>query len=381
MGKQFGKLIWLGLGVTAAILIGRAFLRRRDGYEVETVLIAGLYSTSGPSPSQVEFYSRLTSTFSPATSSMMRARQYHTATVLLPGRVLLTGGRTGGNTVWEFAEIYDANSNSFSPTALPMARQRVFHTATSLGYSTVLIAGGQDSTGAVHDTAEIYDSISDTFTLVAPLMPHSLSHHTATLLLSWDIGPWKVLLVGDGFAFLFDPLFETFTTISSPTSVRSQHTATWLGRSRSNVLIAGGRDASGMNLNTAELYRAANNNFTPISNMTDSRAEHTATRLKNGKVLIAGGIDNNGIVLDRAELFDPATNTFTPTSGRMTRPRYRHTATLLASGHVLIAAGEDDGGDLATAEIYSPVTDTFAPTGRLNVPRSGHTATSLSIGE
>src|SRR4026208_390318 len=80
------------------------------------------------------------------------------------------------------------------------------------------------------------------------------------------------------------------------------------------------------------------NCLSPALKMNAERAAHTATLLPNGKVLIAGGFREEGtseIAIASAEIFDPATNSFTPT-GDMNEPRDGHTATLLPNGQVLI---------------------------------------------
>lgn len=60
--------------------------------------------------------------------------------------------------------------------------------------------------------------------------------------------------------------------------------------------------------------------------------------------------------------------------GNMTRSHIWHTATLLQDGRVLIA-----GGDTATAEIYDPLSGTFAVTGSMSVSRGGHAAVLLPM--
>jgi Galactose oxidase, central domain len=76
-----------------------------------------------------------------------------------------------------------------------------------------------------------------------------------------------------------------------------------------------------------------------------------------------------------------STGTFTPT-GNMNVPRYGHTATLLTNGKVLIAGGTADKWQpLSSAELYDPATGTFTPTGDMTWPQSGHTATLLPDGK
>jgi hypothetical protein len=80
--------------------------------------------------------------------------------------------------------------------------------------------------------------------------------------------------------------------------------------------------------------------------------------LSNGKVLIAGGQSSFGI-LSSAEIYDPVSSTFAAT-GNLNTARICHTATLLNDGTVLIAGGETNGVTaLATAELYNPGTGTF----------------------
>jgi len=56
-------------------------------------------------------------------------------------------------------------------------------------------------------------------------------------------------------------------------------------------------------LASVELYNPATGAFAPTVNMTTPRAMHTATMLADGRVLLAGGLDANGTSLASAELF------------------------------------------------------------------------------
>jgi hypothetical protein len=146
---------------------------------------------------------------------------------------------------------------------------------------------------------------------------------------------------------------------------------------------------------TADLYDPTGS-FQPTGSMAVARESHTATLLRDGRVLVAGGARPKGIsweALPFAEIYDPGTGTFSATSN-MNEARYAHTATLLADGRVLITGGWNTGnlttaGDtpllmgrnLASAEIYDPVTASFTLTGSMSFERSFHTATLLLDGQ
>ena len=122
--------------------------------------------------------------------------------------------------------------------------------------------------------------------------------------------------------------------------------------------------------------------------MAEGRELHTATLLADGHVLITGGVTHGSPAhsLASAELYDPETGTFS-TTGPMTVGRVYQTATLLADGRVLIAGGCEHGrfyGDnpqfLASAEVYDPMTGTFAATGSMSSRRTTARAALLADG-
>ena len=71
---------------------------------------------------------------------------------------------------------------------------------------------------------------------------------------------------------------------------------------------------------------------------------------------------------------------WTPT-GNLNTPRSGHTATLLPNGKVLVAAGDNSSGAISNAELYDPSTGTWSVTGNLVTARGGHTATLLPNGK
>ena len=111
--------------------------------------------------------------------------------------------------------------------------------------------------------------------------------------------------------------------------------------------------------------------------ISTDRAAHTVTLLPNGKVLVAGGFSLRTGELASAELYDPMTGAWTLT-GSLNIAQDSHTATLLENGKVLVAGGYVDP---ASAELYDPATGTWALTGSLHVGHYVHTATRLADGK
>ncbi len=279
--------------------------------------------------------------------------------------------------------MYDANAavvlvtakpSPFSPTGHPV-HERQFHTATLLADGTVLVAGGLDGENCPEgsDFAELYNPASRSFVPTSSMIDRRYDH-TSTLLQNG-----KVLITG-GFSFdadcsqlnaapplmsaeLYDPSDGSFVPTGSMNEARGAHTATLLASGK--VLIVGGGNTgaggplfAGDGSATAELYDPATGTFTTTGKMSTARIGATATLLLDGRVLIAGGITSSSSsspALATAELYDPITGVFTVTAFMMS-PRAGHTATLLPDGKVLVTGGFSDstlvGND--TAEIYDP---------------------------
>jgi len=342
--------------------------------EAAKVLFTGGQVSGAPSIT-AETYDLTTTTFA-RTGALTVARQGHGSTLLLDGRVLVTGGRNNTDGVLSSAETYAISGSTFT-TAAAMTASRYRHSSTLLPSGRVLLAGGQNA-GGVNKTAETFDPSTSTFTTAAGAMTVPRDAHTATLLPSG-----KVLLTGgnDGTvvsrtAELFDPATGVFTTTGSMTTGRVFHTATALSHGR--VLISGGFNTA--YLSTAEVYDPVSGTFTATKgSMNTARGSHTATLLSGGTVLITGG--TSGTVLSSAEIYDPATDSFKLAAGTMTSARSLHTATLTGDDKVVLIGGTDGTNDLDTAETYTPSTQTFQPTsGILISARSAHAATLLQSG-
>jgi hypothetical protein len=268
----------------------------------------------------------------------------HTATLLLDGKVLITGGRTSTKPPnfgrMASAEIFDPATGTWTMTQ-SMGTVRDAHAAVRLQDGRVLVAGGFDTD--VLSSAELYDPRSGT----------------------WS--PTGGLNAG-----------------------RYWHSMTVLQDGR--VLAAKGSDDGDLTttLASAELYDPATGLWSKLPDSGWGSVLHTATLLPTGKVLFTsgnGGGIGGDVVYISSELFDPATKTWTATPNLL-QARYNHAATLLKSGATLITGGEDQKGRYPTlqyvtrpaVEWFDPATSAWTPSAELGTPRTGHSATLLTEG-
>ncbi|AUX36122.1 hypothetical protein SOCE836_083280 [Sorangium cellulosum] len=319
----------------------------------------------------------------------------HTATRLGgdDGRVLVVGG-WGGEAYLASAELFDPTDESWAP-AQPMSGPRHDHAALLLDSGRVLVVGGSDGSGTLA-SAELYDPAEDRWTPARP-MSDARQGATATRLdsgLILVVGGWR-----DGThlasAELYDPREDTWTAAAPMSTGRYGHTATLLGNGR--VLVTGGYDGLDA-VESAELYDPAANSWTPVQPMSAGRHRHAATLLDDGRVLVTGGAEiywgeeeeeeeeeaREGEFAS-AEIYDPVSGSWALTAP-MSFGRSQHTATLLVDGRVLVAGGSTVMGEsewsgyLANAEIYNPTAGSWSNAPAMAVGRSGHTATLLPGG-
>jgi N-acetylneuraminic acid mutarotase len=235
---------------------------------------------------------------------MAKARYTHTAILLSDGRVLVGGGIGSNGFPTNSAELYDPDTGTWSATG-SMITPCYGHTATLLTNGNVLIAGGLIQSNVILNSAELYNPASGNWTATGLLKAHR-ANHTATLLSNGQV------LIAGGYSSFYSPLGIYLMTAS------------------------------------VEQYDPVVGTWKMTNSMTDYRANHAATILRNGMVLVVGG--DHGDILNSAELYDPSTGTWTATIP-MNTPRHLHSVTLLANGGVLATAGYS-GSYLSSSELY-----------------------------
>lgn len=187
-----------------------------------------------------------------------------------------------------------------------------------------------------------------------------------------------------GEAVLVDPLW---TSVSSLVERRINHTMTLLASG--GVLIAGGNNFNAVGSidfagNTAELRDPSTGVWTSVPSMLGTRVGHTATRLGDGRVLVTGGTttgEESGAVAT-AEIYTPATNTWTAAPS-FAVARYSHAAIAVGPGDtkVLVFGGVDVNGlATASAQLYDSVSNTWSAASPMVTPRFIPTAVRLSDG-
>ena len=282
------------------------------------VLLTGKVLVTGGRPNAstnvlntAELFDPVAGTFS-ATGSMQRFRRLHRATILANGNVLITGGQGGttdtSNGTLNNAELYDPAAGTFSFTAGTMVSSRRSHLQTLLPDGRVLIVGGTGGAGnTVLNTAELYDPTTNTFAATGNM----LVARNGPFLIGLPNG--KVLVLGgndgDGnpiaSAEIYDPATGIFSATGNPVTGRIGSRALLMANGQ--VLSAGGRTSSSASsvTATAELFNHLTGTFSATGSLVTAREEPSATNLPNGQALFAGGVNAAGVELASAELYTP----------------------------------------------------------------------------
>ena len=232
------------------------------------------------------------------TVKMSACRFRHTSSMIQSNhstKVLLAGGYDGS---WlASGDVFHVTTGTFHPVNNSMTEPREFHTATALPNGHVIIAGGCRNDGDCLDTLILYNSRLNRFIPLSARMSAKRAFHTATYIPSIE----TILFVSSGTFDLFDVPTLTFIGNGTTLQDRQDHTATLLLDGR--VLFTGGSHDYGMT--SCEIYNPLTNRFTQAANMSVGRYWHTATLIpRTGAVLVCGG-RNLEDIFNSCELYSP----------------------------------------------------------------------------
>lgn len=302
------------------------------------VLVTGGCSGTGCTPVErsAELL-RIETGRSEVTRPMNEARVAHAAALLKDGRVLVVGGWTG-DMATASAEVFDQQHLSFSPVQA-MATARMDATATPLLNGLVLVTGGASATNLPVSHAEVFDSTQNRFVAVGT-MHEARAHHAAV-----RMQDGRVLVVGGqrgpnlatDSAEIYDPTTKSFTLTGSMQLPRCKHAAVLLKDGRVMV-IAGSSDCDDRRRTAqTEIYDPRTGQFTAGPPLLNARYKiiGATTVLPSGDVVVAGDATH-------AEVWTPGTPAFIEAIGSIDNGLAFSTATTLPNGSVLIIGGYDN---------------------------------------
>jgi hypothetical protein len=329
------------------------------------------------------------------TGSMNAARLYHTATLLVNGDVLVTGGENFTSGFLANAELYNPATGRWTLTG-SMTVPRVDHDAVLLQNGQVLVAGGYNASPGYLASAELYNPATGAWTATG-----SMTTGRAGFVMRLLPNGQVLAAGGDGFltsAELYNPGTGTWTATVSMTvgndtnwavplqngevfvlndNLYHPSTGTWTATARDPIgayaplaLLPNGDVFAAGGIQGNSIYHPSTDQWTnfppPPCTTIHQNCEGGGALLNTGKVLVAGGItqvpgqpyptdETNGL----AALLDPSALTWT-TTGSMKESRVGETVTVLLNGQVVFAGGETfdrHGGHLvpiANTELYTP---------------------------
>jgi len=292
------------------------------------------------------------------------------AIMLTTGNILVTGGeRSFGTGELSTSELFDPIAGTWTATGNLVAARRDPSGAPLPGGGAIVLGGVGGST--LLASAERYSGGS-----FASLAASAHGDGSATALLSG-----KVLLAGgagNSLCEVFDPATGTFAASGALSESRDNHLAVTLADGR--VLVIGGGFSIGPMFSSAEIWNPGTGTWSSAGAMSEPRFRgHAAVLLASNKVLVAGGGNQFGD-LSTAELYDPATNSWSPAAS-MSRRRNALALARLANGKVLAVGGLAEGKALtSSAELYDPATNRWLPAGNDTRPRVGPFAFPIAGG-
>lgn len=315
------------------------------------VLFVGGEDASAALPNSLWVFDPLTERFSNYGASLSTGRIGFVAVTLYNGDVFVAGGERGLATA-PSAEIIRTSDGTVVPTAMPMQRARTWSAASLLMDGKVFISGG--TAIAASDTVEVFDPATGTFTLLPGRLSVGRYAHTSV-----RIDSRRILIYG-GFSLDGDmpppEIYDPVDGVSHPlppveANARGNHQAHTM--QDGGVLIVGGEDSDSVPLTSVLRFDPATGVIAPFANLATPRTFFGLGRLADARVLLVGGVmgQSQGDVANTTESF--ALDRTRRDGPAMRLSRWHHSVTPLVDGRLLIVGGlGPDRMPIRGAEIY-----------------------------
>jgi hypothetical protein len=301
-----------------------------------------------------------------ATATLTQARAGAVAMVALGVRALVFGGATqpGLGAIGDpigTAELFDPTVGQGLWSSVPSdpVAARSHADVTVLASGAALVSGGVDGSGTALSSAVLIatQAMARVSSVSGPMAAPRAGHAVAPA--TFGDGDGAILFGGlpNG---VTGPVAEklvgqTFTAVDLGPTVENRVNATATKLPSGDVLVLGGRGATGALASAVLIHPGAS----PISAevmpnaLSTAREGHTATRVGDD-VLVCGGADAAGQLQSTCDLIDGNTLGIKRTIQGGTARR-GHVANVLETGPVVLAGGiGPDGQPLASMDIYTP---------------------------
>jgi hypothetical protein len=148
-----------------------------------TVLILGGIGPNGATVSTAEIFDPQGNTFRILDGAGLLTRSHHTATLMTDGRVFVAGGLSDKGVALPDSELWNPRTGLSEQHSAPMETARFGHSAALLPADPVIVWGGSDQAGKPVKNAEIFSPTSERFSNVDAngLEIAAATHDTAAL--------------------------------------------------------------------------------------------------------------------------------------------------------------------------------------------------------
>lgn len=331
-----------------------------------------------------EIYNSNLNQFSLLNDTMLNKRVGHRMTLLLNGKVLITGGSNDMEGSLDTAEIYDPDLETFA--SLPnMLEKRNIHTQTLLNDGRVLLVGGQCVNGeASSKIVEVFNPSTSSFSIIGNLNYSRCSHSTSIL----DDG--SVLIVGGINPLTRLPLKEiekfdiTNSTITKVDDLQFPRTAgvKSIKLSNNKIAIIGGSDGNEA-LKSIEIFNGNTGLVETGNDLQFIRNRPDVVQLQDGRILITSGVMKDNSIVTTSELMNPNTLVLSKVQSNINFPSDVRQPILLNNNRILLTGGynQSRGGTQKQSEFFDPIPGQFLIGPNMNRARHGQIAVKLQDGK